>query len=189
METQHVTVKLVESEKDWTDYVAGAGDILGPITTAILGILVLRATKRIEHAQWRNQKLIEKRIAVLDRLAPKLNEIYCYSVRVGRWKNISPKEVIEWKREVDKEVHTNRPYFSAEFFVAFMRFMNTCYKTYGGHGIDAKLRTSMKYHRDAHASWDSQWNACFSDQEVSEHEIKGAYHALQERLSLEFGSW
>jgi hypothetical protein len=36
----------------------------------VLGIYIHRVTKRFEHLQWRSQKLVEKRLAVYDDLAP-----------------------------------------------------------------------------------------------------------------------
>jgi hypothetical protein len=36
---------------------------LTPIAMAILGIYLSRLAKKFEHLQWRNQRLIEKRIA------------------------------------------------------------------------------------------------------------------------------
>jgi len=45
---------------------------LTPIAVALLGLYLTRLAKRFEHLQWRNQRLIEKRIAVYDALAHKL---------------------------------------------------------------------------------------------------------------------
>ncbi|WNV06386.1 hypothetical protein RP726_08265 [Candidatus Methylospira mobilis] len=116
MTVEPIVIKLAENSKDWSDYLTLVANLLVPIITAFLGYWILRITKKIEHSQWRNQKLIEKRIAVYDDVAPKINDIYCYCMRVGKWKNVSPKEVITWKRDVDKKIHTYRPYFSQLFF-------------------------------------------------------------------------
>ena len=47
-----------------------AVSVLTPAAIAILGIYIHRVTKRFEDSQWKSQKLIEKRIAIYDDLAP-----------------------------------------------------------------------------------------------------------------------
>lgn len=56
---------------------------LTPLVVAAIGLVVVRATKRIEAGQWINQKLVEKRIALLGDALPQLNDLYCYFVYVG----------------------------------------------------------------------------------------------------------
>jgi hypothetical protein len=51
---------------------------LTPILLVLLGIIVNRAIKTFEHRQWRNQKLIEKRLEIYDDMAPALNDLLCY---------------------------------------------------------------------------------------------------------------
>ncbi|ADL55524.1 hypothetical protein [Gallionella capsiferriformans] len=185
MATDPILIKLAESSKDWTDYLALTANLLGPIITAILGIWILRITKKIEHSQWRNQKLIEKRIAVWDEVAPKINDIFCYCTRVGNWKNQSPKDVIGWKREVDKNIHTYRPYFSPAFFNRFMELMDVCFATYQGHGVDAKIKTPLSEHESAHNNWEQEWGNYFYETPSSTKEIRAKYLAFQQQLSAE----
>ena len=52
----------------------------------LLGIWVARATRRLEASQWVNQKLIEKRINLLEEILPRLNDLYCYFEWIGNWK-------------------------------------------------------------------------------------------------------
>jgi len=185
MNTETVIVKLAESSKDWADYLSLAANVLGPLLAAIFGIWILLITKKIEHSQWRNQKLIEKRIAVWDDVAPRLNDIYCYCMRVGAWKNVLPKDVIDWKREVDKKIHTYRPYYSAEFYTRYMAFMSVCFATYQGYGVDAKLKTPIDEHKSAHANWQAAWENYFYEIPSDEAELKDRYRDLQQQLSLE----
>lgn len=85
---------IIDLAKDWTDYVKLFADILAPIVTAVFGYWIFRLTQSIEQSQWRNQKLIEKRIEVWDDVAPMINDVYCYCMRIGAWKNYSPQEVV-----------------------------------------------------------------------------------------------
>lgn len=180
-----ILVQVVEPNRDWFDYASLLADFAGAIVTAFFGVWILKITKRIEHSQWRNQKVIEKRIAVWDEVAPRINDIYCYSMRVGRWKDVSPREVVEWKREVDKKVHTFASYFSPAFFGCFMAFMNECFATFQGSGVDAKLRTRLQGHKSAHKNWLPEWDALFAESAADEMSIKAKYLKLQRQISAE----
>lgn len=185
MAVEPIVIKLAETSKDWSDYLTLVANLLSPIITAFFGFWILRITKKIELSQWRNQKLIEKRISVWDDVAPRINDIYCYCMRVGAWKNISPKDVITWKREVDKKIHTYRPYFSPVFFTRFMELMDTCFATFQGHGIDAKLKSPLLEHKNAHDCWQSEWDNYFYMTPSEENEISAKYLAFQKQLSAE----
>jgi hypothetical protein len=49
-----------------------------PIVVGFLGIVIHRATKSFEHKQWKNQKLVEKKIRIYEEMCPILNDILCY---------------------------------------------------------------------------------------------------------------
>lgn len=178
-------IQLAETPKDWTDYLTLGANVFGPVITAIFGIWILRITKNIEHSQWRNQKLIEKRIAVWDDVAPKINDIYCYCMRVGAWKNVSPKGIVALKRETDKTVHTFRSYFSPVLFTRYMEFIETCFAVYQGHGVDAKVKTPLQEHKSAHENWQPEWDKLFFETPSAEGQIQNAYLALQQQIAAE----
>jgi hypothetical protein len=67
---------------------------------------VARLTERFKVTLWTNQKVIEKRIDVYDKLAPMLNDLYCYFYYVGNWKELTPIRIIETKRKLDKTFYT-----------------------------------------------------------------------------------
>ena len=77
-----------------------------PIVVILLGFWVNQKTKRLEHLQWRSQKLVEKRLAVYDDLAPDLNDFLCYFTFVGLWKELRPPDVVALKRKVDRKIHS-----------------------------------------------------------------------------------
>jgi hypothetical protein len=90
----------------WTslEVVTLIAQLLTPVAVAGLGLYFTRIAKRFEHLQWRNQRLIEKRIAIYDDLAPHFNDLLCYFTFVGCWKDLTPPEVVKLKRAVDKKV-------------------------------------------------------------------------------------
>ncbi|HEY3309678.1 MAG TPA: hypothetical protein VGJ93_14590 [Desulfuromonadaceae bacterium] len=88
------------NENPWTslEVVKLISSSLTPLVIAGVGVYIHRLTKRFEHLQWRNQKLVEKRLNIYDDLAPLLNENLCYFTCVGSWKEKTPSEVIASKK-------------------------------------------------------------------------------------------
>jgi len=158
--------------------------LLIPVSLAVLGVYIHRVTKRFEYILWRNQKLIEARLAVYHDLAPLLNDLLCYFTYIGSWKELDPPAVVAQKRIVDKKIHLAAPLFSESFFSACTNFQNLCFETYSGWGCDAKLRTRFQRRQQAHADkWKTEWNDYFSEI-VSEPElIKAAYHDVMKAFA------
>jgi hypothetical protein len=151
----------------------------------MFGLWVLRLTKRLEQSQWRNQKLIEKRIAVWDDVGPVLNDIYCYCMRIGAWKKFTPLEIIAKKREADKKVHLSRPYFSDGFFSRYVQPTRACFEMYQGHGIDAKLKTPLWEHQNANQAWDKSWDRLFHDKPSDDAALARDYDALLHQVQID----
>ena len=163
---------------------------LTPILVIAIGLIINRNLKRLEFLQWKNQRVIEKRLSVFDELAPSLNDLLCYFTYVGCWKELKPVEVVKLKRQIDRIVHVNAPLFSPDLVSNYNNFINQCYSTYSGWGQDAKLRTLSQRRREATgANWDDNWNQCFSDiNDCSDPAtVKSSYIALMTCLSKELG--
>jgi hypothetical protein len=176
---------------DWTSLAITKLIVAGltPVLIAIIGLLISKKLKKLEHNQWRNQKLIEKRLLVYDELAPLLNDILCYYSYVGNWKEHTPIQIIALKRIVDKKIYLVAPMFCKEFFSACMTFMNLCYGTYKDWGEDAKLKTNFERRKQAMgANWDLKWDKIFCVDECSDfNNIRTAYLQIMNIFSEEIG--
>lgn len=73
-----------------------------PIVVAVIGYKLNQRLKLYEASQWRNQELIKARLQYFDQLAPMLNDLMCYLTFVGRWKELTPPDVIALKRDIDR---------------------------------------------------------------------------------------
>lgn len=184
MSNQIIEVKIQEASKSWVDHAKLGVDLLGPLVAAVFGIWVIRLTKRIEQNQWRNQKLIEKRISIWDEVGPSINDIYCYCKRIGSWKEMTPMDVIGRKRRADKAVHLSRPYFSHEFFQAYIDFTDSSFAMFQRQGADAKIRTSMTEHRNARHDWEIIWDCLLTD-DFDEASLVNAYERLLRQVQGE----
>jgi len=78
---------------------------LTPIIMAILAFRFSRIIKRMNKKQWSNQKIVEKRMEVYDRMVPKLNDIYCFCCYVGNWNELTPMDILRLKRDLDKDMN------------------------------------------------------------------------------------
>jgi len=162
---------------------------LTPVMVIITGLFLNKRLKQFEHKQWRNQKLIEKRLNVYDDLAPLLNDILCYYTYVGNWKENTPTEIINLKRTIDKKVYLAAPLFCKEFFDACMTYMNVCYESYTGWGQDARLKTKIQRRQDSFgAKWNKEWNQAFCTDNCPEpREVRLAYLNIMNIFSQEIG--
>lgn len=168
--------------------------LLTPLVILLVGIWVTRLAERFKAILWSNQKVIEKRIVIYDELAPLLNDLYCYFVFVGNWKELRPPQVLEMKRTLDKKVHVYAALFSPSFLKLYNSFIEVCFETFVGPGLDARLRTlitsSNGDRRQALATqWDKDWDDMFSNSEdvTPKSDVKDAYQDLMSRFSSELG--
>lgn len=175
---------------NWLEITKLVAGLFTPTVLAIFGVYIHRITKRFEDLQWRSQKLIEKRLAIYDELAPMFNDLLCYFTYVGSWKELDPPTVVLLKREADKKIHLAAPLFSVDFFEACREFQNLCFETYSGWGRDARLRTQFQRRQEAKGTeWKVEWNECFSENNsVSDPQlIKDAYKKIMEIFALDIG--
>lgn len=163
---------------------------LTPILIALIGLYINRTLKKFEHIQWRNQKLIEKRLTIYDELAPLLNDLLCYYTFVGNWKELKPADIITYKRIIDKKIYLASPLFSADFFREGMAFLDLCFETFTGWGEDAKLRTTFESRKTGMGlNWDDSWNKFFCDagKQTPPEKIKQSYIRIMQVFSDDIG--
>ena len=173
---------------NWLELAKLCASLLVPITLAVFGVYIHRITKRFEHTQWRSQKLIEKRLAIYDDLAPLLNDLLCYFTYVGSWKEANPPDVVALKRVIDKKIYLAAPLCSQEFFSACMELQSLCFSTFNGWGRNAGLRTQFFRRKEARAAdWQVEWESCFSEEVSKPVDIQKAHHRVMEAFSKDIG--
>lgn len=168
--------------------------VLTPLSVALLGWLFSRQLKRLDLSNWTNQKLIEKRLAIYDEIAPRLNKLLCFFTWVGYWKTVSPAEAIQAKRELDRTLNIYRHVFEAEVYKAYQAFIEALFETYTGAGHDARLRALIwgpdgDRRSDCGYTWDEAWTASFSEpgSAAGKPEVRARYKALMAALTRSLG--
>jgi hypothetical protein len=187
---------MVQGQSTWTalEVAKLLVSLLTPLMILLLGIWVTRLAERFKAVLWANQKIIEKRIAVYDELAPLINDLYCYYSFVGNWKELSPPQIVETKRKLDKKIYIVAPLFSRGFISLYNTFIHLCFETYVGAGHNAKLLTLVVNTNGDRKSafpgnWDKTWDKMFSDPAkcLDKSQIKDGYFNLMNCFSSELG--
>jgi hypothetical protein len=153
---------------DWTslEIVKLAVAALTPLLVLLIGLMVARATRRVEQAQWASRTLIEKRLELFDKMAEPLNDLLCFFRLVGDFQAITPPVAIERKRKLDKLFYTHEALMSKEFGIRYRAFINACFKHFSAVAQDAQLKASVQRQRTERGDrWDDAWQSCFVDPE------------------------
>ena len=190
------TIKIVSDEWSVLEVIKLAISLLTPAAMIYVGLWMDRRIKEFEHRQWSNQKVIEKRLEVYELITPQLNDLMCYFLRIGTWKERDPTEIVDIKRETDKVAHIYAPLFSPEFLQRYNEFIATCFATFRGAGLDAQLRVECEHYRDAYSGdendqgeWQPEWDDCFTPKEEasSKDEVRRGYQELVNLIARELG--
>ncbi|MBI5741585.1 MAG: hypothetical protein HZA16_12835 [Nitrospirae bacterium] len=168
--------------------------ILTPVSVVALSWLISRRLKKFEHIQWSNQKLIEKKLSLYDEISPLLNKLFCFYTWVGYWKEISPKDVIESKRSLDKTVNIYRHLLGEEFFNEYQSFISMLFVTYTGPGHDAGIRSLIKgpdgdRSMNCNYNWEKGWEAVFTDSSevLPKQKVRAQYFVMMDAFKNSIG--
>ena len=137
-----------------------------------------------------NRELIQRRLQFYDRVAPTLNDLFCFFCLRGAYRGIAPPAAVDDKRKLDAEFHINLFLFSESVRVRYEDFIDACFRTFVGAGQDAQLRADVEVHRSERTTWDPDWDHRYvSDRaHISERSaVEKAYNALMESLARDIG--
>lgn len=160
----------------------------------VLGFIVTRAARRIENAQWASRKIIERRLELHKEMAPILNDVYCFFTTRGHFREITPPDALEKKRQLDKLFHTNRNLFGPEFQEAYYDFMRSCFIEYSRLPEDAHLNAQSAWMREqrSYKGWDPEWDDRFVKMTTAEsketaEKQKRTYETLMSAFASDLG--
>ena len=149
-------------EVPW-EALSAVGAIATPLVVLVLGFVLTRR-------QARNEELLKARIDYYRVLVPKLNQLMCYMTFIGTWRDLSPVQVVQLKRELDHEFHCAVPLFSEPVALAYETYMDACFRTFNDWGSDPRILSSAYRRRQAWRpaeGWDPGWDRMFT---MADHE-------------------
>ena len=164
--------------------------VLMPVSVVVFGWLLNRRLKHIEHRQWANQKLIEKRLQLYDELAPELNKLFCFYTFIGTWKEISPVDALNTKRTLDKKVHIYRYLLGDAFFSSYTSFIDMLFVQFQGDGKSASFKAKIDHEKwgsrkeDISYTWEKDWDSWFIEEGApSSEKVRAGYNKVMKALS------
>lgn len=86
-------------------------------------------------------QVVKYRVALWEKISPRMNDIYTYFLYVGQWKDLYPIDILNAKRELDKLIYSNRPFFTIGFLSRYDTFMSETFLMGNAWKVDAKLKS------------------------------------------------
>jgi hypothetical protein len=159
---------------------------------ALLSLIVAWVAIAFDRRKATNQELIRKRIEVFELMAPKLNDLLCFARCVGGWRTLSPGQMLQHKRELDRHFAIYGALFSKALARTYLNLIAGQYfATWQGSGLDARLRVAPdRLKSEWGGNWDPAWDAAFStpQQTTQPEQIAAAYAALMNQFAVEIGA-
>ena len=153
--------------------------VLAPVAIVFLSIRYNRIIKGLKMKDETNQRIIEKRIEIYDRLGPKLNDILNFFSYTGNWKEISPPDIIRLKKELDKELNISMPLFSDDLSKKYNAFIQACFVSFSGWEHKEKIKSLYEIRKEHNIEWDEDWIQYFDTNNVLEAiKLKERYNEL-----------
>jgi hypothetical protein len=173
--------------------------VITPLTVFALGCLIWSGQRDMvqhwERDQLEERRLIdadtkererirEFRLSIYKEAAPLLNEILAYHFYVGRWKERSPADIIEKKRQLDSLMYSNIAIFTPTFFDLYRTFMRQSFRAAGNHYGESRIRTQAQCRQPRQTDDAGRWLTHFTHEDTRRL-LCLAYVNLLGRLSEE----
>lgn len=173
--------------------------IVTPLLVIALGCLIWPGQQKIVQRSERDQhearrsaeadlkereRIREFRLSIYKEAAPLLNEILSYHFHVGRWKERSPADVVERKRQLDSLMYSNIALFTPAFFDLYRTFMRQSFRSAGNHFGESRIRTQAQCRQTRPTDNTEHWLAYFTHED-NRRNLCLAYADLLSRFSEE----
>ncbi len=176
-----------------------AATIATPLIVFLLGCMIWNAQREVVQRSERDlaqqQRLVEAdlkerdlirdfRLSIYNKAAPLLSDIVAYHFYVGRWKDTSPDEIIEKKRQLDETLYPHRALFTPEFFARYHTFMSQGFRSAGNHYDESSIRTNFQCRKPGLGENAEKWRPYFTNEDLR-HGVCIAYANLLGSMSEE----
>jgi hypothetical protein len=157
---------------------------LTAITLAVLAFVIHDTLKVREAALKTGEQIIAQKQSIYSRLGDRLNVIYVYVADVGDFRQYTPPQIVQRKRECDRLFFSYRFYWSTDTEKKYGEFMQAAFQAHNGVGFAAKIRALntekvAAYDADKR-KWNTEWNAYFTGERDTQLQEK--YYELVHAL-------
>jgi hypothetical protein len=138
-----------------------------------------------------NQELVKKRLELYSTYVPLANDLYCFLMKVGDFRSMTPTAVLEHKRKLDQFIHLYGPLFTGgEVVNAYTVYIRLCFNTFAGAGVPARIRADPgKLAKQYGGTWQTTWNNSFDATDVPDiQQLNKAYYAFVNAFAAQVGA-
>lgn len=141
--------------------------ILTPLVLVALTFVVNNAIQERGAKLKKDEQILSEKQRIYSELGRRLNIIFVYIADVGDFRSYSPPQIVELKREVDRQFFMYRPYWSKGTERNYDQFMTAAFRTYTGAGLPAQINASKSQKVSAYKvdklKWEPGWDAYFTE--------------------------
>ena len=141
--------KMMEpTETSWLEYAKLIVSAITPIMTGVIACLLLYFGLRLDRHKQVSGELVKKRIDFYEKTTPHINDLYCFCRGVGHWADLSPEQLINSKRVLDRQFHLNRVLMTEWTFDLYNEFVAQYFSMFVGAGKPARLKVDLEFVKD-----------------------------------------
>lgn len=169
--------ELAKYHQDWWKILVSA---LTPVAIAVLGYFISSSLYVKESSLRKSEQILSEKQKTYSKIGEDLNIIYVYAADVGDFRDYTPDQIIDRKRDADRTFFMYSPYWSRETKQKYSVFMDATFEMYTGAGLNAKIKTTYDQKKAAYAAYNKQWNPAW-DQVFTgrrDHTLTQTYYAL-----------
>jgi hypothetical protein len=178
MDLATADIEIAKYRQEWWKVGISA---LTPIMIAILTFFITDALNSQQSALRKGEQVLQEKQKLYSSLGSNLDIIYVYVMDVGDFRHYTPDQIIETKRETDRQFFMYKPYWSQKTSVLYNSFMKLAFKTYVGTGQNAQIRSAMVEKKAAYVidskQWNPDWDKMFTEERPPD-EFTGTYYDL-----------
>ncbi|WP_299919460.1 hypothetical protein [uncultured Roseobacter sp.] len=167
-----------------------------PVSVVLFGTWTSSALQDRQDAFQLNERLVEKRLEIFERVATPLNDIFVYIEDRGHYKDLTPEDIIKRRRELYKTMDPYKAFWSADTYEAYLHYMDSV--AFAPNAVnarrneaanrDAVIRTdiSQKQHLEPWEGKQADWADLHTGERDENHEQ--SYNNLIGLISVDIGA-
>jgi hypothetical protein len=172
MDDREYNLELRKYRQEWWKVAFSA--LTSVVLIALTFIVQDALHEREASLKRREQILIEKQKLYGD-LGQKLNVVYVYIADIGDYKQYTPEQIVQRKRESDRLFFMYRPFWSDKTEEKYKAFMDAAFRTYTGAGLPAQINARKHEKVAAYEAdkreWDKTWNKYFTEEPAANIDV------------------
>lgn len=164
-------------------------DLLLPIALLGLGLLIFFLERRIEARIDQGKFGRSWRKDLYEAMARDLNVIYCAFNYVGDWREHTPTDIVNSKRELDFRMHAYSGLFSEGTLSAYKELTDACFLTERGRGSTLQVRANVKMFKESLKEWKDEYDQYFvaEEERLKRKDFAEVYSKYKMKLFSDLG--